>query len=246
MIPNLLILEAAAASSGPARSDRIHTVSRLLAEFNPMHRVTRTPRASASRSQAVRKALLRHQSDHSSGPAVSMRGPASVMAIVCSKWALGSPSAVTWSSGPRGADLLHAHVDHRFHGNHQPGPQAKITAPPEPLGDEIRHLRVFVHFAADSVSNKRFDDREPIVFNERLHFDGHFAPQRPFATQFNSQCEHPPSTSRSFWTLGSIAPTACVTAASPHQPFSLQPVSMLTMSPSAVFGHLECRVRLPR
>ena len=39
-------------------------------------------------------------------------------------------------------------------------------------------------------------------------------------------------TSRSFWTSGRTSPIGRVTAASPHQPLILQPVSIETTSPS--------------
>ena len=39
-------------------------------------------------------------------------------------------------------------------------------------------------------------------------------------------------TSSSFWISGRTAPMARVTAESPHQPLTLQPVSIETMSPS--------------
>ena len=54
--------------------------------------------------------------------------------------------------------------------------------------------------------------------------------QRPMARMDRSRVSD--VTSRSFWNSGRMVPIGKVMAASPHQPLSLQPVSIETMSPS--------------
>ena len=85
------------------------------------------------------------------------------MAIVCSKWALGRPSAVTcvqWSASVRTS--LRAHVHHRLDGDHQARLQAEVAAAAAELAaDEIRHLRLFVHLAADAVADEASTTEKP-------------------------------------------------------------------------------------
>ena len=67
--------------------------------------------------------------------------------------------------------------DHRFDGDHQSGPQAEVASSPQLAADEVGHLRVFVHLAADSVPHERLDHGELGVADIGLHLRGHFAPE---------------------------------------------------------------------
>ena len=115
----------------------------------------------------------------------------------------------------------------------RPGSQREIAVAAQLRADEIRHLRLFVHLAADAVADEILDDRKPGVADVGSHF------ARPLRSSgFACPSARSPGrarrlvTSSSRCTSGSILPTGCVMAESPHQPFSLQPVSMLTTSPS--------------
>jgi hypothetical protein len=115
----------------------------------------------------------------------------------------------------------------------KPGRRSKSPPRAELRADEIRHLRLFVHLTADAVADERLDHIEPIVANVTLHFGGHFAPSRLGGKhQFDRQFERPARAFEQPLRFGDTFPTGCVIAESPHQPPNLQPVSMLTTSPS--------------
>ena len=57
-----------------------------------------------------------------------------------------------------------------------PGSRRKSPFAAQLLADEVRHLGIFVHLAADAVADKVLDDREPVRRDVRLHLAGHFAP----------------------------------------------------------------------
>ena len=144
------------------------------------------------------------------GGPVSTQGPSSVMAMVCSKWALGLPSCVDWVQWSGIAlDLLRPHVDHRLDRDHQARLEAKVAVPPQLRADEIGHLRVFVHFAADAVADEALDDRKASVADVGAHFAGHFAPAA-FSLPISSiaRSSTPLVTSSSRCTSGAIWPTA--------------------------------------
>ena len=157
--------------------------------------------------------------------------------MVCSKWALAAPiggnlrPVVAWQR-----TSLRSHVHHRFHRDDQARHEAEIAAAAEASAGEIRHLGVFVHLPPDAVADKGLDHREAVLLDV----------VSPFRGPLRSTTCAGPSTDGQVQDVAGSRPAAAaprdrprrpakVAAASPHQPFSRQPVSMLTMSPSTSF-----------
>ncbi|QDU58252.1 hypothetical protein Pan181_44850 [Aeoliella mucimassa] len=72
-----------------------HKIDSKTAGCIPRFGGTRNLQLANGRAYARSSSSMSDDSE-SSGATVSRRGPLSVTAIVCSKWALGRPSAVTW------------------------------------------------------------------------------------------------------------------------------------------------------
>ena len=89
-----------------------------------------------------------------------------------------------------------------------------------------------MHLAADAVADEALDHREAGVANVSAHLRGHLAPATLLAHQVDGQIQHAPGDVQQPLHLGLDLADRSVTAESPHQPSYLQPVSMLTMSPS--------------
>ena len=124
------------------------------------------------------------------GPGGQHHGPVSVIATVCSKWALGRPSAVTcvqWSacSAPPWSPC---------------SPSAPRRSPgPAPGGNRLPRRSWLLAkfgtcgssciFAADAVADKRLDDRKTVLLDVGFHLAGHFAPPFPLAHQLDGQVQ---------------------------------------------------------
>ena len=144
-----------------------------------------------------------------SGPRSARTGPSRVTAIVCSKWALGLPSAVAWVQWSRQhLHPLRAHVHHRLDGDHQPRLDAEVAAAAQAAAEEIRHLRIFVHLPADAVADEALDRRVAVVADVAVPSRG-----RPGSTCSSCASARSPDrasprvTSSSRCTSGAIRPT---------------------------------------
>ena len=69
-----------------------------------------------------------------------------------------------------------AEDDHWLHRQGHTGLQIKITAFPELIGNEVRHLRVLVHAGADAMPDKFSDTGHAVFLDMVLHSSGDVGP----------------------------------------------------------------------
>ena len=160
------------------------------------------------------------------------RGPFSVTAIECSKWAASEPSAVTTvqSSGWI-RDVVAAEGEHRLDGQAQAGLELAARAAGPVVGD----LRLLVHLGADAVADELADDaaarRGAATSSTAAEMSSMWLPGTAAAIPaiIASRVR-----SMSSATSGGGSPTKKVRAPSPCQPSTIAPASTETIWPARI------------
>ncbi len=151
------------------------------------------------------------------------------MAIVCSTWALGWPSSVTTvQPSDKYLRVVRPQINHRLDRKNV----ASLDFRPLPGLPIVRNLRVFVHPAANSMTDVIPHHRIAVALRVLLHRPANVTQVLSRPTLLNRQLQTLLGDPNQLQPVSLTVPTGTVVAVSPTKPSSVTPQSIEKMSPS--------------